>query len=164
MKGSLPYMTSTRPLPTAAAAERRHALTERLLSDVIGLQWSRVHEEADRWGDAISDEVTELVAGMLGDPGTCAHGNPIPGSANVPDQSRAIRLADAPLGPIQVVRIEESLETDRAALELLEACGAIPGRAAEVLSTDTDGVRLAGSRADAVVPPHVAGGTWVQAR
>jgi DtxR family Mn-dependent transcriptional regulator len=157
-------MTGIRSLPVDAAAERRHALTERLLSDVIGLKWSRVHEEAERWGDVVSDDVAELVAGMLGDPGTCAHGNPIPGSANVPNQSGAVRLADAPVGPIQVVRIEEGLEEDRAALELLEACGAIPGRAAEVLAHAADGVQLAGSRADAVVPSHVARGTWVQAR
>ena len=152
------------PLSAEDAAERRHALTERLLFDVIGLQWSKVHEEADRLDAVISDEVAELVAQKLGDPGTCAHGNPIPGSHNVPDQSRAVRLADAPVGPVQVVRIEEDLEGDRAALELLESCGAIPGRSAEVLAHVSDGVQLAGSRTDADVPPHVARGTWVLPR
>jgi len=153
-----------RTLTPEGAAERRHALTERLLSDVIGLQWSKVHEEADRLDAVISDEVAELVADMLGDPGTCAHGNPIPGSANIPDQSGIVRLADAPVGPVQVVRVEEGLEADRAALQLLEACGAIPGRAAEVIAHTEFGVQLAGSRADADVPAHVANGTWVRPR
>lgn len=144
------------------AAERRHALTERLLSDVLGLQWSKVHEEADRLDAVISDEVAELVADMLDDPGTCAHGNPIPGSANVPDLSQAVRLTDAPVGPVRVVRIEEELEHDRAALQLLESCGAIPGKLAEVIAHHEDRVSLAGSRTDAELPSHVARGTWVQ--
>ena len=59
---------------------RRHRLAERLLVDVIGLEWEKVHKEADRWEHAISADVEEKLVLLLGDPATCPHGNPIPGS------------------------------------------------------------------------------------
>lgn len=59
---------------------RRHRLAERLLADVIGIDWEDVHEEADRWEHAISERVERRLVEILGDPATCPHGNPIPGS------------------------------------------------------------------------------------
>lgn len=149
---------------TAAAVTyvRRHRLAERLLRDVIGLDWWKVHHEAEAWEDVISDEVESRLVRLLGDPGTCPHGNPIPGSANRPDQSAAVRLVDAGDGAVQVVRITEDLEEDDAALRLLEDCGFIPGRPGEVAGHEPDGsVRVVGPVADAVVPPHVAQRTYV---
>ena len=61
---------------------RRHRLAERLLVDVIGLEWEKVHKEADRWEHAISADVEEKLVLLLGDPATCPHGNPIPGSSH----------------------------------------------------------------------------------
>src|SRR6476620_6295978 len=63
----------------AVSIVRRHRLAERLLVDVIGLEWEKVHKEADRWEHAISAEVEEKLVELLGDPGTCPHGTPIPG-------------------------------------------------------------------------------------
>lgn len=141
---------------------RRHRLAERLLRDVIGLDWSKVHHEAESWEDVISDEVEARLVRLLGDPGTCPHGNPIPGSSNHPDQSAAVRLADAVDGAVQVIRITEDLEEDDDALRLLEACGFIPGRPGEVAGREADGsVRVVGPVADALVPPHVAERTYV---
>lgn len=141
---------------------RRHALAERLLHDVIGMDWSRVHHEAETWETVISDDVEAHLVRLLGDPGTCPHGNPIPGSANAPDQSAAVRLADVAGGPVRVVRITEELEADDEALRLLEGCGFIPGRPGEVAGRDHDGaVRVVGPVADAVVPAHVARRTYV---
>ena len=144
-------------------ALRRHSLAERLLRDVIGLEWSRVHHEAESWEHVISDEVEARLVRLLGDPGTCPHGNPIPGSANAPDQSAAVRLVDVGDGAVHVVRITEDLEADDAALRLLEDCGFIPGRPGEVAGHDRDGsVRVVGAVADAVVPAHIARRTYVQ--
>lgn len=144
------------------AAMRRHALAERLLHDVIGMEWSKVHHEAETWEHVISDEVEARLVRLLGDPGTCPHGNPIPGSRNAPDQSAAVRLADVRDGSVRVVRITEDLEDDDDALRLLEGCGFVPGRPGEVAGHDDDGsVRIVGSVADAVVPPHVARRTYV---
>ena len=64
----------------ATSIVRRHRLAERLLVDVIGLEWEKVHKEADRWEHAISADVEEKLVLLLGDPATCPHGNPIPGS------------------------------------------------------------------------------------
>ena len=63
----------------AVSIVRRHRLAERLLTDVIGLEWEKVHREADRWEHAISADVEEKLVQLLGDPATCPHGNPIPG-------------------------------------------------------------------------------------
>ena len=63
---------------------RKHRLAERLLVDVIGLPWHLVHDEAGRWEHVMSDEVMARLTQILGDPATCPHGNPIPGSANRP--------------------------------------------------------------------------------
>lgn len=149
-------------MPTDAEM-RRHSLAERLLRDVIGLEWSKVHHEAETWEHVISDEVEARLVRLLGDPGTCPHGNPIPGSANVPDQSSAVRLVDAADGAVHVVRITEDLEADDVALRLLEDSGFIPGRPGEVAGHDPDGsVRVIGAVADAVVPAHIATRTYVQ--
>ncbi len=52
----------------ATSVVRRHRLAERLLVDVIGLEWEKVHREADRWEHAISAEVEEKLVALLGDP------------------------------------------------------------------------------------------------
>jgi DtxR family transcriptional regulator, Mn-dependent transcriptional regulator len=148
----------------AVEVVRRHRLTERLLLDVIGLEWSKVHHEAERWEGVISDEVESRLIDLLGDPGTCPHGNPIPGSANRPEHPDAVTLDRAPAGPVHIVRITEELESDDDALRLLEACGFIPGRDAEVKAVGGDGVEVAGTVADACVPLAVARHTYVAPR
>jgi DtxR family Mn-dependent transcriptional regulator len=143
--------------------DRRHRLAERLLRDVVGLDWWRIHHEAAGWDEVISDEVERRLVELLGDPGTCPHGNPIPGSANAPDQSSSVPLADAAVGTCRIVRITEELEEDDAALRALEGAGIVPGRMAEILGHEADGtVKVVGAVADLVVPPQVAAGTWVE--
>ena len=83
----------------ATSIVRRHRLAERLLVDVIGLEWEKVHKEADRWEHAISADVEEKLVLLLGDPATCPHGNPIPGrdtSSRVPRRSRSRRCSRGP--------------------------------------------------------------------
>jgi DtxR family transcriptional regulator, Mn-dependent transcriptional regulator len=148
----------------AFSAVRRHRLTERLLADVIGLEWWKVHHEAERWEGVLSDDVEERLLDLLGDPGTCPHGNPIPGSVNRPSQADAVVLSEAPVGPVHIVRITETLEGDDEALQLLQNCGFVPGRDAE-LQRHADGwVLVAGSVHDAALPPHVAAHTYVAPR
>ena len=59
---------------------RRHRLAERFLTDVLKLSWAEAHHEAGRWEHVISDSVELAMNELLGDPTTCPHGNPIPGS------------------------------------------------------------------------------------
>ena len=77
----------------ATTVVRRHRLAERLLVDVIGLEWEKVHREADRWEHAISADVEEKLVVLLGDPATCPHGNPIPGSKNAGQRAPTVPLA-----------------------------------------------------------------------
>src|SRR5437879_5709149 len=69
----------------ATTVVRRHRLAERLLVDVIGLEWEKVHREADRWEHAISADVEQKLVELLGDPAPCPHGHPLPG----PNHTRA---------------------------------------------------------------------------
>lgn len=146
----------------ARSVVRKHMLAERLLRDVIGLDWSDVHRQARLWELVISDEIEAKLVELMDDPGTCPHGNPMPGSPNRPDQSDAILLAEAGEGPFQVVRIGEELEEDDEALRLLERAGLTPGAAGEVLAIRDGDLEVAGSVADAVVPAHVARQTFVR--
>src|SRR6187200_1250097 len=63
---------------------RRHFLTERFLTDLLGLDWVKAHQEAHRLEHAISQEVEERLATLLRNPTTCPHGNPIPGASSTP--------------------------------------------------------------------------------
>lgn len=146
----------------ARSVVRKHMLAECLLRDVIGLDWSDVHRQARLWELVISDEIEAKLVELMDDPGTCPHGNPMPGSPNRPDQSDAILLAEAGEGPFQVVRIGEELEEDDEALRLLERAGLTPGAAGEVLAIRDGDLEVAGSVADAVVPAHVARQTFVR--
>src|SRR5688500_9065413 len=62
---------------------RRHFLTERFLTDLLGLDWVKAHQEAHRLEHAISQDVEDRLAKLLGYPTTCPHGNPIPGKESV---------------------------------------------------------------------------------
>jgi len=122
---------------------RKHRLAERLLVDVIGLEWHKVHKEAGRWEHVISDEVEERLITLLGDPGTCPHGNPIPGSASPADESGQRPLADMTPGTtVRLERISEDVELDMDSLAYLDQYGFIPGATAEVSSRGPDGTLL----------------------
>jgi DtxR family transcriptional regulator, Mn-dependent transcriptional regulator len=152
-------------LEHATTVVRRHRLAERLLRDVIGLDWWKVHHEAEAWESVISAEVEAHLIELLGDPGTCPHGNPIPGSRNRPFHPDAVRIGDAPVGPVYVVRITEELETHDEALQVLEACGFLPGRYAELKRVAQDGsVEVAGTVSDGVLSPWIAHHTFVAPR
>jgi len=140
---------------------RRHRLTECMLATIVGLDWWKVHDEAANLTPSVSDELEQRIVELLQDPGTCPHGNPIPGSLNRPSFDLAVALTEAPLGPVVVARITETLEGDHEALQLLENGGLIPGRIAEVQDHQNGWVQVAGSVRDIAVPPHVAAHTFV---
>lgn len=75
----------------ARALLRRHRLVERHLTDVLGLDWTRAHEQADQLEHTVSAEEEAALSAQLGDPDTCPHGNPIPGArANAPTAARSL--------------------------------------------------------------------------
>jgi DtxR family Mn-dependent transcriptional regulator len=111
---------------------RRHRLAERLLIDILGIDWADVHEEAHRFEHAISPRVEERILAVLGGPTTCPHGSPIPGFAppmTVPPE----RLEDVSAGEHVVIeRISEEAESDRDLLAYFQRSGLLPGHEFEV--------------------------------
>jgi DtxR family Mn-dependent transcriptional regulator len=140
----------------ATTVVRRHRLAERLLTDVIGLEWEKVHREAARWEHAISADVEEKLVELLGDPATCPHGNPIPGSRRATRSEPTTRLADADSGRVTVARISEKLELSDDGLHLVAAARLVPGASATVVGRDGAGVRVRTATGEHVVPAAVA--------
>jgi len=140
----------------ATSIVRRHRLAERLLTDVIGLEWEKVHREADRWEHAISAEVEQKLVELLGDPATCPHGNPIPGSQRRKDGAQAVELSSAAPGAVTVTRISEKLELDDDALVLIADARLIPGSPATVERADPDGVVVSTDQGTTTVPLDIA--------
>jgi len=140
----------------AFARVRRHRLTARLLSDVIGIPWWKVHAMTADWERLVDDEVEARIVDLLGDPGTCPHGNPIPGSANQPHFPDAMLLDDAPIGPCRIVRVTQTLVDDDEALQLLELSGFLPGTEGEIKARKDGWVEVAGTVRDAALPPRMA--------
>jgi DtxR family Mn-dependent transcriptional regulator len=147
----------------ATSVVRRHRLAERLLVDVIGLEWEKVHREAARWEHAISAEVEQKLVDLLGDPATCPHGNPIPGSRRQAETRESTPLAQAQEGSVTVTRISEQLELDDDALVFLARARLIPGCTATVVGAQHGGVAVTTPTGTQVVPARVASQLWVTA-
>ena len=114
-------------LDIARTMARRHRLIERWLTDVLGLDWSRAHDEAHRLEHALSPVVEERLATILGMPSTCPHGNPIPGMPEL-EAHNPIPLSQAKAGSAFLVeRITEEAEADRQLLCFLWESGIRPG-------------------------------------
>jgi DtxR family transcriptional regulator, Mn-dependent transcriptional regulator len=119
---------------------RRHRLAERLLVDVVGLSWSAAHLEAGRFEHVISELVEERLVEILGDPATCPHGNPIPGSRSAPERVTLVPLETALQGErVRLERLHEDVEDQRDVLEYLEAAGLLPGVEATVTERGPEG-------------------------
>ncbi len=145
----------------ATTIVRRHRLAERLLVDVIGLEWEKVHREAARWEHAISADVEDKLVQLLGDPATCPHGNPIPGSKRAPAPQTTIKLADAEPGTVTIARVSERLELSDESLHLVATAQLLPGCDATIVEHNDDGVRLKTATGEHVVPARVADQLYV---
>lgn len=115
----------------------RHRLAEKLLTDVIGLEWSRAHEEAERLEHGISPEVAALLLKRFGREGRCPHGVPLFGGlTKLRTKYGAVKLAEAPAGHVyEVVRV---FEKEREFLSFLAGLGILPGARLRVLKREYD--------------------------
>ena len=133
----------------ATSVVRRHRLAERFLTDVLGLSWTEAHHEAGKWEHVISPAVESALDRLLGQPTTCPHGNPIPGSSYREPDTR--QLADIGVGEsFTVSRIPEELEFAEGLLEFLEVSSLMPGERGAVTAS-ADGsvtVEIGGCRVD----------------
>ena len=117
---------------------RKHRLAERLLTDVIGLEWEKVHEEACRWEHVISDDVERRLLGILESPTRSPYGNPIPGLKDLGMDYDQVPFREVVVPLSQVVpnrgevtvtlqRMSENLQADAEVLSALAALGLRPG-------------------------------------
>lgn len=122
----------------ATSVMRKHRLAERLLSDVIKLDWPYVHDEACRWEHVMSEQVEERIFNLLGRPEESPYGNPIPGlEAFGGHKAREftegmVNLADAmaryqPEFRVVIGQLSERIQIDPELLGQLEEAGLTPG-------------------------------------
>jgi DtxR family Mn-dependent transcriptional regulator len=113
---------------------RRHRLVEQFLVDVLGLDWSEVHEEAEALEHVISDRVLKQIDELLGHPSVDPHGDPIPSPQGKISRHDAQSLCDCPANkPLRVSRV---LDQGADFLQMLDRLGLIPGAAVEVIRRD----------------------------
>ena len=160
----------------ATRVMRKHRLAERLLVDVIGLEWEYVHAEACRWEHVMSDAVERRLLKILNHPTESPYGNPIPGldelekgdetiftedfREGVEPLDKVIDVAGGRIVRVLVRRIAEPVQTDDDAMAVLRKAGALPGR--EVDSTHDDGGVLVGTTAaGGVISDETAGHIFV---
>jgi DtxR family Mn-dependent transcriptional regulator len=120
----------------AAEMIRRHRLAERLLTDLLGMPPGVSHEEAHRLEHALSTEVTERLAEVLGHPSHCPHGHPIPqrGADGPPPPEREGTVSLLDVGPGDRAAVAILHEEDRQLLDYLWALGLAPGTEVEVVA------------------------------
>ena len=132
-------------LTKAVRVMRKHRLAERLLTDVIGLDWPYVHDEACRWEHVMSDRVERRLMELLDRPQHSPYGNPIPGLDELGDErvnefflEGVVSVTSLSAGTLGVVRrLGEPIQTDVELLGELEDAGVVPGARVKV----TPGVR-----------------------
>jgi len=127
---------------------RRHRLSERLLTDVLGLKWDEVHEEACRLEHAISPQVEDRIAKSLGNPKTCPHGHPIPDKNGIVIKEK--------VGPLSELKAYEEgivvnvFEEDPKMLRYFSSLGLFPDAVVRVEEVSPFGgsliVRVSGSQ------------------
>jgi len=120
---------------------RKHRLAERLLADVIGLDWAYVHDEACRWEHVMSEQVERRLLVMLGHPKESPYGNPIPGLEELGDDPApafmdgvvnivdVVAAAKAPVSGV-IRRLGEPVQFEPDLLQQLHTAGVVPGATA----------------------------------
>jgi DtxR family transcriptional regulator, Mn-dependent transcriptional regulator len=130
---------------------RRHRLIERFLTDVLGVPWDEVHEEAERLEHAMSPVLEQRMLAAIGDAKTCPHGHPIVAGARL----AGVPLADVePGASVRILRFENEAED---LLHYLKAAGVEPGLQGVLTERDEEHVAVrAASGALLTLTPSVA--------
>jgi DtxR family Mn-dependent transcriptional regulator len=121
---------------------RRHRLIELFLVKILGMNWSEVHDEAERLEHAVSEQLIARIDAMLGHPAVDPHGDPIP-----TPEGRVAPTDDIDLASVAVrtrVRVTRVIDQEPEFLRFIERCDLTPGREVTVESRDlaADSVRL----------------------
>ena len=115
----------------------RHHLIERMLAEVFGMEWYKVHDEAERLEHAVSAEFEAKLAKKLGPAGECPHGNPVIPERSETRRRRGLRLL-AEAEPGKTYQVKSIYERDSALLRFLDERGVRPGANLHVLERNYD--------------------------
>ncbi|RCW44006.1 DtxR family iron (metal) dependent repressor [Halopolyspora algeriensis] len=160
----------------AIGVMRKHRLAERLLVDVIGLDWEHVHSEACRWEHVMSEAVELKLVNLLGSPNTSPYGNPIPGLDELgvgepappaeADLQRVDDIARHGGGRALVCRIAEHVQLDPDLMSELKSAGIVPGDEIDIVSVvgANKAIEVHGGHGDTQLPPTIAHAVLVRAR
>src|SRR5579875_3593054 len=120
----------------------RHRMIERFLTDVVGVPWDEVHEEAERLEHAMTPRFEAYVRPSVGDARTCPHGHPIKDGQRID----GVPLADCALGStVTILRLENEAED---LLRYLRASGIFPGLSGKVSAKDDETITVTGDDGD----------------
>jgi DtxR family transcriptional regulator, Mn-dependent transcriptional regulator len=137
-------------LEQAEAIVGRHRLIERFLTDVVGIAWDDVHEEAERLEHAMSPAFEEWMITAVGDAKTCPHGHPIAPGNRIP----GVPLADVEVGAdVEVLRFENEAED---ILHYLKHAGLHPGLAGKLAESSDDEVVVTSNGSTLTITRSVA--------
>jgi DtxR family transcriptional regulator, iron-dependent repressor len=128
----------------------RHRMIERFLTDVVGVPWDDVHEEAEQLEHAMTPRFEAYVRASVGEAKTCPHGHPI----RVHERIDGVPLADCSVGAkVTILRLENEAED---LLHYLKDAGIEPGLSGEVAENDGETVSVSANGATATITVSVA--------
>jgi DtxR family Mn-dependent transcriptional regulator len=137
-------------LEHAEAIVSRHRMLERFLTDVLGIPWDEVHEEAERLEHAMSPVLEARMRAAIGDAKTCPHGHPIEAGKRI----EGVPLADVAEGAkVRILRFENEAED---LLHYLKEAGIEPGLEGTLARSSDDEVTVAAAAGESTVTRSVA--------
>ena len=155
----------------ATRVMRKHRLAEVLLTDVIGLPWEEVHEEACRWEHVMSEAVERRLLEILDHPTESPYGNPIPGLGELGETKvgedfmegveSLSTVAGKDEGRVLVRRISEEMQKDELLMSALRRVGALPDKTITIIATP-EGVLVGSGGETAEIVPEAADHIFVR--
>ena len=172
VEGDRHLQLSDEGLRLATRVMRKHRLAERLLTDVIGLDWELVHAEACRWEHVMSETVERRLVELLGHPTESPYGNPIPGLDELGETGNGEDFMDGVEALDQVAttnvetrvlvrRISEPIQTDETLMAALRRVGALPDKVVTV-AAGAEGVLLGSGGETAEIDTEAASHVFVR--
>jgi DtxR family Mn-dependent transcriptional regulator len=138
----------------------RHHLIERMLTEVFGLEWYKVHDEAEQLEHAVSTDFEQKLIEKLGENGACPHGNVVGADSPAARRERGLRPLDETKTGDDVT-VASVFERDRKLLEHLDSLGVRPGVRLEVAAT-APALEIRAAGRPARIDRAVAGKVWVR--
>jgi len=145
----------------ASRLRNRHHLIERMLTEIFGLEWYKVHDEAEQLEHAVSADFERKLVERLGTAGMCPHGNIVGMDSPADRRERGLKLL-AEARPGERVTVASVFERDRKLLEYLDQAGMRPGTRLVAISAG-ESLEVRAGRRRIRLDGHVGTKIWVKA-